>query len=71
MLYTQPQLISFAAHCLKEAGLIADVNHPTRLNWETDNNIQPLQAGQEIVINTVDGLKITAEISTITSTETL
>jgi len=71
MLYTQEQLISFGNSLLKHHNITASVTHADRANWEEANNVQPLQAGQELTIETIDGLKITAEISTIIHTDKL
>lgn len=66
MLYTQSQLISYANYVLRINGILSEATHADRSNWETENNIQPLQVGQEITINTVGGLAISAEINKIT-----
>lgn len=71
MLYTQEQFIDFANYMLKKNGITDQVTHPDRTNWETDNNVQPLQAGQEITIQMVDGINIIAEVSRIETTPTL
>lgn len=72
MLYTQSQLVSYAAYCLKQHGVKDEhgqditPSHATRANWEDEKNIQPLQVGQEFTLKTVDGLEITAQIEAIT-----
>jgi hypothetical protein len=63
MLYTDAQLVSFADYCLK-AG-IQEPSHAARKNWEDINNIQPIQVGQPLHIDLVDGIKITATIDCI------
>lgn len=75
MLYTQSQLVSYTAYCLKQYGITDPGGgdlvppHAMRSTWEEKENIQPIQEGQPITITTLDGIAITADITKISKNE--
>ncbi len=71
MLFTLTQMNAYVDYALThynvkdQDGNPAGATHALRMQWQQEQNIAPLRAGQELEINGVDGLSLSVVVQNI------